>query len=153
MVNKMKNDRHSLILKLINENEICTQEELTERLIAHGYKVSQSTVSRDISVLNLIKAEGNDKKSKYVQAIVPTNTISNQKLSLLKHIMVSVANANNLIVLKTLSGNAGSAGMIIDEINFPQVLGSVAGDDVVLIVAKSEADAEIVVKSIRTINA
>ena len=81
MVNNMKNDRHSLILKLIEENEICTQEELTDALISYGYKVSQSTVSRDINILNLIKTEGSDKKSKYVQAVKPTKTIAIEKLN------------------------------------------------------------------------
>ena len=147
----IKKNRHSAILSLISENEICTQEELTSELIKQGYDVSQSTVSRDINELNLIKTEGKTKKSIYVQALSSQNKISEQQINLLKHILVSVSFANNIVVVKTLSGNAGSAGMVIDEINFPQVLGCVAGDDVVLIIAKSNSDAEIVSKALRNI--
>lgn len=147
----IKKNRHSAILSLISENEICTQEELTSELIKQGYDVSQSTVSRDINELNLIKTEGKTKKSIYVQALSSQNKISEQQINLLKHILVSVSFANNIVVVKTLSGNAGSAGMVIDEINFPQVLGCVAGDDVVIIIAKSNSDAEIVSKALRNI--
>ena len=68
-----------------------------------------------------------------------------------KHITVSIECANNLIVIRTLSGNASAAGMAIDEMRFPQVLGTVAGDDTVLVIAKTNADAEIVLKSLRTL--
>ena len=68
-----------------------------------------------------------------------------------KHITVSIECAHNLIVLKTLSGNAGTAGMAIDEMKLPQVLGTIAGDDTVLIVAKSNSDADVVLKILKTI--
>ncbi len=147
----IKKKRHSAILSLISENEICTQEELTSELIKQGYNVSQSTVSRDINELNLIKAESKTKKNIYVQALSSLNKISEQQINLLRHILVSVSSANNIVVVKTLSGNAGSAGMVIDEMNFSQVLGCVAGDDVVIIIAKSNSDAEIVSKALRNI--
>ena len=147
----LKKDRHTAILQLIEEQKIYTQEELTSALINKGYDVSQSTVSRDINELNLAKVDTHSEKSYYIRALSAGNQLSPERISLLKHITVSVDYANNLIVVKTLSGNAGSAGMIIDELNFPQVLGCVAGDDVVIIVAKTNADAEVVSKSLRNI--
>jgi len=147
----LKKDRHSAILQLIEEQKIYTQEELTLALVNKGYDVSQSTISRDINELNLVKIDSNSEKSYYVRALSTGNQLSPERISLLKHITVSVEYANNLIVVKTLSGNAGSAGMIIDELNFPQVLGCVAGDDVVIIVAKSNDDAEVVSKSLKNI--
>jgi transcriptional regulator of arginine metabolism len=145
-----KKDRLKAIEKLIVEFEIDTQEELTSKLIDMGYNVSQATVSRDISELNLIKIEGNFKKYKYSKAIDGIN-LKPQIVSLFKQVTTSVACANNLIVIKTLAGNASAAGMAFDEMHFPQVLGTVAGDDTLLVIAKTNADAEIILKSLRTL--
>ena len=124
---------------------------LTARLSELGYEISQSTISRDINELNLIKGEGVQKKYRYVQAKVESVDASPQILNLLKQITVSISSANNLVVIKTLSGNAGAAGMAIDGMHFPQVIGTVAGDDTLLIVAKSNSDAEVVVKALRNL--
>ncbi len=145
-----KKERHKMILELINEFEIDTQEELTSRLNEHGCGVSQATVSRDIKELDLIKGAGREKKVKYLK--LSNNIDIPQKIiDLYKHVTLSISFANNLIVIKTLSGNASSAGMAIDAMHFPQVLGTIAGDDVLLIIAKSNSDAETIVKTLRTI--
>lgn len=146
----VKNTRHEEIIKLISEKEVRTQEELTFLLIKKGYDVSQSTVSRDIKELNLIKIEC-ENGYKYTKAEIDENKISPQIINLFKQITLSTDIANNLIVIKTLSGNASAAGMAIDEMRLPQVIGTVAGDDTVLIITKSNADAEIILKSLRTI--
>lgn len=146
-----KKERLALILNIINEDEISTQEELTEKLNLKGYDISQSTISRDINELNLIKAEGVEKRFKYVQANLASGVVSTQMISVLKQIMTSVSYANNLVVIKTLSGNAGAAGMAVDGMHLPQILGSVAGDDTLLVIAKSNSDAEIVVKILRNL--
>ena len=146
-----KKSRLNEIINLITEFEIGTQEELTDILLNKGYDVSQSTVSRDIKELNLIKVECADKKYKYAKPVVSEEELSPQTVSLLKHIILSIDSANNLIVIKTLSGNAGAAGMAIDNMQFPQVLGTVAGDDTLLIITKTNADAEIILKSLRTL--
>ena len=144
-----KKQRHNDIIKLIEEREIETQEMLTEALIKLGYKVSQSTVSRDINQLNLLKVEGENKKSYYIKAIDTSQQVSKQKISIIEQSILSVEYANNLIVVKTLSGHANAVALIVDEMNFPQVLGSIAGDDTVLIITKTINDAEIVTKSLR----
>ena len=146
-----KKERLSAIIKLIEEKEICTQEELTEGLLSLGFNVSQSTVSRDINELNLIKVEGVNKKIKYAKAGTSANTISPQVINLFKHITISITIANNLLVLKTLSGNASSAATAIDQMGMPQILGTIAGDDTVLVVAKTNSDAEFILKSLRSI--
>ncbi len=147
----IKKTRHSAILDLIAQKEVYTQEELTELLNERGYDVSQSTVSRDINELNLIKAESKNGKSKYVKALDASSAVSPNRMSILKQSTLSIDVANNIIVVKTLSGHANAVALIIDEMNFPQVLGSVAGDDAVLIVAKTNAEAEVVMKSLRTL--
>lgn len=146
-----KKQRLSVICKLIEDEEISTQEELTFRLIEMGYDVSQSTISRDINELNLIKAVGLTKKFKYVKADLDSRKASPQMLGLLKQIVTSVDYANNLVVIKTLSGNAGAAGTAIDGMHFPEVLGTVAGDDTLLVIARTNSDAEIIVKTLRTL--
>ena len=146
-----KKQRLSLILNLIENEEISTQEELTERILACGYDASQATISRDINELNLIKTAGEIKKFKYVKAEVQTKNLSPQMLGLLKQIITSVDYANNLVVIKTLAGNANSAGIAIDEMRFPEVLGTVAGDDTLLIISRTNSDAEMIVKTLKTL--
>ncbi len=144
-----KKERHSLIIKLISEYEISTQEELTEKLLNLGYDVSQSTVSRDINELNLIKTEGTNNKFKYTRVNISSETLTPQIINLFKQVTLSMTCANNLLVIKTLAGNASSAGMAVDQMHFTQILGTIAGDDTLLVVAKSNADAEYILKSLR----
>ncbi len=139
------------ILKLINEYEIDTQDELTNRLNAIGYNVSQATVSRDISDLNLIKTFGLTKKFKYIKALDNEKEIPKKIIDLFKQVTLSITCANNLIVVKTLPGNAGTVGMTIDEMHLSKVLGTVAGDDVLLIITKTNQDAEILLKSLKSL--
>jgi transcriptional regulator of arginine metabolism len=143
-----KKERLQLILNLIEEVEIGTQEDLTEILNQRGYNVSQATISRDIKELNLVKAEGKKLKNKYVK-LYATEMVSPKIIELFKHVTLSISGVNNLIVIKTLTGNAGSAGMALDQMSFPQVIGSIAGDDTLLVITKSEADANLIIKSLR----
>ena len=147
----IKKSRRDAIIDLIINNDISTQDELTERLIAMGFEVSQATISRDIKELNLVKVEGTNKKYKYAKIDLSEHEISPQLINLFKQITTSIDCANNLIVVKTISGNASAAGLAVDEINFPQVLGTVAGDDTLLIITKTASDAEIVVKGLKSL--
>ena len=124
---------------------------MTKQLQDKGFNVSQATVSRDIKDLNLVKVEGVNKKFKYAKIDIINQNLSPQIISLFKQIVVSIECANNIIVVKTLSGNASAAGMAIDQMHFPQVLGTVAGDDTVLIVTKTSFDSEVVIKGLRSL--
>ncbi len=146
-----KKERLKKIIELIENFEIDTQEELTLKLNESGLSVSQATVSRDIAELNLIKAPGNQKKYRYVKAPVINPDVSNKILSLYRQVTLSITLANNLIVIKTLSGNANAVGMFVDNMHLQQVLGTIAGDDTLLLVTKNNADAEVVVKILRNI--
>lgn len=146
-----KKERLKKITELIETFEIDTQEDLTARLNDAGFVVSQATVSRDMCELNIIKGAGKQKKFKYVKAPTANSAISDKILSIYRQVTLSVSSANNLVVVKTLTGNANTVGMVIDSLHLPQVLGTIAGDDTLLIVAKSNSDAEIVVKSLRNI--
>ena len=146
-----KKQRLKDIMILIEENEIDTQEELTEKLNGMGYNVSQATVSRDINELNLVKVLGSNKKFRYARGCADIKEIPKKYIELFKHVTVSFTLASNLIVLRTLSGNAGTAGMAIDAMKIDQILGTIAGDDTLLIITKTNSDAEKVIKTLRSI--
>lgn len=146
-----KKERLSLILNLIEEKEIGTQEELTAELNGRGLNVSQATVSRDINDLALVKVEGITKKVRYSAPAKATSEISQSFIDIFRHATESVVAANNLIVIKTMAGNANSVAMVIDKLHIKEVLGTVAGDDTLLIVAKNNADAEKIVKILKKI--
>ena len=146
-----KNDRLNLILNIIKEREVGNQEELTEILNQHECKVSQATVSRDVSELGLIKVNGIDKKNKYFHAVGISKNFSQKNIDLFKHITTSIVVANNLVVVKTLEGNGSSAGYTVDSMNIPQILGTIAGDDTLVIIAKNSNDAEIISQILRSL--
>lgn len=147
----IKKDRLSLIKNIIESREIATQEELTEALNKLGHNVSQATVSRDINELSLTKVVGHEKKFKYSISTSSTKQVDTQLLALFKHGLISMERANNLIVIKTISGNASTAGLAIDQMNFSQVVGTVAGDDTLLVIVKTNADAEHILKKLKAL--
>ncbi len=147
----MSNARLDKIKALIVEEEISTQEELTEKLISSGFEVSQATVSRDIKKLKLVKTQGVKRKIKYVLRENGSGNIPSKIINLFKQITQSICSANNLIIVKTLAGNGNSAGMVIDQMIFPEILGTVSGDDTVLIITKTEKDANYVVDCLRSL--
>lgn len=135
-------DRRNRIKQIIKEQEIARQEELVAILQSEGYKVTQATVSRDIKELKLTKVKGELVKSKYAIQTDANIDVSHDKvLTLLKAFIIHVESANNLVVVKTLSGNGSSCGMAVDKLKIKGVIGSVAGDDTLLIVTHSNNDA------------
>lgn len=144
-----KKERQQLILSLIEENEISTQDELTLKINQAGKNISQATISRDIKELNIIKSDGKGVKSKYVR--FSAQQLNSKSVDLFKSITVSISYVNNLIVIKTLSGHGGAAASVIDGMNFPQVMGTIAGDDTILVITHSENEAQMIVKSLRVI--
>ena len=146
-----KKERLNAILNIIKDQEISTQEELTDALNSAGYNVSQATVSRDINELNLIKSDGLNKKTRYVKPSMDKSRISEKMINLFKEVTISINSANNLVIVKTLEGSAQSVGMTIDGMNLPEILGTVAGDDTLLIITKTNKDADTVLESLRSL--
>ena len=136
-----KNKRHETILELIENEVIGTQEELTERLRKYGFDVSQGTVSRDIKDLKLVKLSVNG-QVRYTSVAAKKIATEDRLLPVLKNAFVSANSAGNLVVVKTLTGMAQASCSAIDAISLPSVLGTVAGDDTILIVCKAENDAK-----------
>ena len=143
-----RNLRHEAILSLIEEKEIETQEELCAELSARGFPVTQATVSRDVKDLRLFKVAGAVKKYRYAYIDDGSNKISPKMHNLFRECVLSIRPALNQVVVKTLRGNGSNAGMIVDKLNLPEIVGSIAGDDTLLIVSSSEEKALVVVEKL-----
>jgi transcriptional regulator of arginine metabolism len=133
--------RQAKILDLIEKHEIETQEELCALLFDEGEEVTQATVSRDIKELELVKVMGGNKKYRYAAPHEASGTGA-KLVNMFRESLVSMDRAGNLIVLKTLSGSANAAGMLVDKLKLTGVLGCVAGDDTVFIAVADDARAE-----------
>lgn len=133
--------RHLKIRELIQANDIDTQDELVNRLKNLGFNVTQATVSRDIKELHLVKVPSQSGKYKYS---TPTEQRFNPQHKLKRLIMeafVSIDHAHHFIVLKTLPGNAHSIGVLIDDLDWEEILGTICGDDTCLIICRTEENA------------
>lgn len=143
-----KSARQNKILQLISEKDIGTQAELTAELIKEGFNITQATVSRDIKSLGLIKIASPLKGYKYYY---PESNESNENnenklklLTIFRESVISIEKAINLIVLKTISGSANSACLIIDKLNIEGVAGTLAGDDTIIVIIKRIEDIDYV---------
>jgi arginine repressor len=141
----MKYNRHAKILDIIDNNDVETQEELAERLKEQGMDVTQATVSRDIKELRLIKVMTPEGKYKYSAFAQSENQVSNRLITILTEAYVSSDYANNIVVVKTLSGMAQAAGSAIDSLKWTEILGTIAGDDTLIMVCRAEKIAEDIV--------
>lgn len=138
----LKTERHAKILELISHMEIDTQEELCKALNDENFVVTQATVSRDIRDLHLFKVSGIEKKYRYAYLGASESDISDKMRNLFKNCVLNVTIAQNIVVVKTLSGNGANAGAVVDKLNIENVAGSVAGDDTLLVVCKDNSSAE-----------
>ena len=144
----MRSGRQAVILEIISSKEIETQEELCAELTKRNYNETQATVSRDIKELRLFKVAGVEKKYRYAYIDDGNNKISPKMHNLFRECVLSMRPALNQVVIKTLRGNGSNAGMIVDKVNLPEIVGTLAGDDTLLIVTESPEDAKIVVEKL-----
>lgn len=129
-----KGQRHIKIREIIVNNDIETQDELVDYLKNAGYNVTQATVSRDIKELHLVKVPLLDGRYKYS---LPADQRFNPLQKLKRNLMdafVRIDHAGNLLVMKTLPGNAMSIGALIDNLDWEEILGTICGDDTILII-------------------
>ena len=147
----MKNARQQKILEIIDKYDIDTQEALILKLREEGYNVTQTTASRDINQLKLVKAITPNGTYKY---IVPDVRRENNKTvinSVLTEAVLKVEAAKNIVVVKTLSGMANAVAVCVDSFNHDDIVGCVAGDDTIIIVTKEDEIAEIMEQNLRTV--
>lgn len=130
--------RQTKILEIISKKDIETQEELVAELRKANFDVTQATVSRDIKELGLIKVLGESRKYKYAVEKTGSSNINIKLTNMFRECVISIDHTNNLIVVKTLSGSANAAAIMIDKSGFDGVLGCIAGDDTFLIICRDE---------------
>lgn len=144
-----RNARQATILDIISKKDIETQEELCSELNKLNFNVTQATISRDIKDLKLYKVAGTTKKYKYAYIEGEGDAVTNKMRNLFRECVQSINYANNIIVIKTMRGNGSTAGAFVDSLQFSEVIGSVAGDDTVLIVVDSNDNAGLLVDRLK----
>lgn len=137
----MKINRHAKIIELINKYHIETQEELAEYLNQEGFKVTQATVSRDIRDLKLTKVPYEGGRQKYAVHQAVETEMNEKYIRILRDGYVSMDMAQNILVIKTVSGMAMAVCAAIDSLKWNEVVGSIAGDDTIMCVIRSTDDA------------
>ena len=140
-----------MIRELVALYEIETQEELADKLNAAGFTVTQATISRDIRELKLTKVPLGDGRQKY--AVLPhTDTfLADKYIRVLKDGFVSMDMAQNILVLKTVSGMAMAVAAAVDAMRLQEIVGSIAGDDTIMMAVRTTQDTEVVMEKIQDV--
>lgn len=149
----MKNIRQKKILEIIEKQEVGTQEELAELLKENGFDVTQATVSRDIRQLGLTKISGNSGVAHYILITHDKGNMNDKYIRVLKDGFISVDMAGNILVIKTVAGMAMAVAAAVDALKFGEIVGSIAGDDTIMIAVRTVADTKSLMEKIRLIAA
>lgn len=147
----MKVSRHAKIIELISQYDIETQEELAEYLNNEGFKVTQATVSRDIRDLKLSKVSVGSGRQKYVIHRVEDPEMNEKYIRVLRDGYMSMDMAQNILVIKTVSGMAMAVAAAVDAMKWHEVVGCIAGDDTIMCAIRSVEDTSTVMDKIRKI--
>ena len=144
----MKIARHSKIIDLINQYDIETQEELAAKLQEAGFAVTQATVSRDIRELKLTKIQADGGRQRYVVLEGPKGTSAAKFIRVLQDGFMSMDMAQNILVIKTVSGMAMAVAAALDALKFSEVVGCIAGDDTIMVAVRTVEDTQILMDKI-----
>lgn len=147
----MKRERHEKIIELIERYDIETQEELADRLIEEGFQVTQATVSRDIRELKLSKVPGREGRQKYVLLNRQQHQMAEKYVGILREAFLSMDRAQNILVVKTVSGMAMAVGAALDSIGWKEIVGCIAGDDTVMCAIRTAEDTDTVMAELQKI--
>ncbi|WP_161878866.1 arginine repressor [Alkalibacterium sp. MB6] len=137
-----KTERQMVIKQIILNQNVSTQEELLNHLQEKGVKATQATISRDIKELNLVKTSNSEGGMKYTIYQNNEVTLEDKLESTLRSVVMNYTRVQFMIVVKTLPGNAHVIGALIDDIEFPELVGTVAGNDTILLISKTPEEAE-----------
>lgn len=139
----MKKVRHRQIVDIINKHDIETQEELAGYLKEAGFEVTQATVSRDIRELKLSKVPAGNGKQKYSVLKQEDVHLEDKYIRVLQDGFISMDMAQNILVVRTVSGMAMAVAAAIDSLKISEVVGCIAGDDTIMIAVRTAEDTEI----------
>ncbi|MBO5242437.1 MAG: arginine repressor [Lachnospiraceae bacterium] len=144
----MKKGRQAEIIKIIERQNVETQQELAQLLIDAGFDVTQATVSRDIKALKLSKVPAGNGHQKYVLLHNDEKHLSAKYVNVLKEGFVSMDMAQNILVIKTVSGMAMAVAAAVDNLKYPEIVGSIAGDDTIMVAIRTVEDTKSIMKQI-----
>ncbi len=130
-----KKARQGRILEIIRKRLVRSQEELSSLLKKEGAEVTQSTLSRDIRELGLVKVRGSYQTSGELQSVPPADDVLRRAFG---QYVIRTDVSGNMVVLRTSPGNAHSVGVVLDAAQWPEVLGTVAGDDTIFVLLRSD---------------
>lgn len=147
----MKTKRQALIREIVEGQNIQTQEELAEALRQRGVMVTQATVSRDIKEMHLLKVLTDNGDYRYATMDKSEQDMNDRLIRMLADSVVDISSANNLIVIHTLPGSAHVAGEAVDSLHWQEVLGTIAGDNTILVIVRSEEGVEAVLRRFHSI--
>ncbi len=147
----MRISRQNKILELIETHEIETQDKLVNLLREHGYDVTQATVSRDIKELQLIKSLTPSGKYRYASSTQLDGVISDRLSNIFRETVKSTAYSGNIVLMKTLAGCANAAAETLDNLELDHVIGSVAGDNTILLVIDDPANSKEVIDRLNSL--
>ena len=145
----MKKIRQAKIKELIETYDVETQEDLVDRLRTAAFDVTQATISRDIREMNLTKVLISGGKQKYTMLQSQRAPVSDKFIKVFCEATVSIDNAKNILVIKTISGMAMAVAAALDAVAYKEIMGSIAGDDTIFCVVKTEEEAEKLIKKLR----
>ena len=147
----MKKIRHRKIVEIIDKYDVETQEELAGYLKAAGFTVTQATVSRDIRELKLSKIPTGSGRQKYVVLKQDDNHMGDKYIRVLRDGFVSMDMAQNILVVKTVSGMAMAVAAALDALRFPEIVGCIAGDDTIFCAVRTGSDPSAVKKELEAL--
>lgn len=147
-----KKERQARLIDLIAEREIDTQEELVTILNEEGFNVTQATVSRDINELKISKVPAGEGRQKYAKVIGGHDAhLAGKYIRVLRDGFLSMDNAQNILVVRTVSGMAMAVAAAIDAMDMKEVVGSIAGDDTIMVAIRTTPETKVVMDKIREI--
>ena len=147
----MKTRRHAMILEIINEYPVETQEELLNRLKDNGFNVTQATVSRDIKELRLLKSLSPDGKYRYTSIKKSSSDLQGNMQNFFNSSVIMIKSAQNMVVIKTMAGMANALCASIDSMDFDGLIGTIAGDDTIFIVCSDTERASTLVIDLKKV--
>lgn len=147
----VKIERHTKIVELISKYDIETQEELADKLNEAGFNVTQATVSRDIRELKLTKVAFDGNRQKYVVLQSQEGWMSEKYIRVLQDGFSNMSMAQNILVVKTVSGMAMAVAAALDAMQFPEVVGCIAGDDTIMCATRGEDETLLLMERLRKI--
>lgn len=144
----MKKIRHAKIIEIIQKRDVATQEELANYLREAGFAVTQATVSRDIKELKLSKIPMKNGRQKYIILKQEDSHLGDKYIRVLRDGFSSMAMAQNILVIKTVSGMAMAVAAALDAMRFPEIVGCIAGDDTIFVAVRTVEETQALMENI-----